>query len=99
MSELDPNLKRLLKWARSTPPAEPEAAPFGFAARVLAAKRPPGVSTLLEQLQKTAWKLACVAFATIVFGCLALVSQHSAAAPVAADLPSAVGYLANNLPL
>lgn len=34
MSELDPELKRLLGWSRAAPDTLSEAAPFGLAARV-----------------------------------------------------------------
>jgi hypothetical protein len=98
MSELDPQLKRLFKWARTGAPSEPEQAPFGFSTRVLAARRQIRVPTLLEELQQAAWGLACVALATIAFGCLVLLSQRAGPAP-AADLPSAVSYVASNFAL
>ena len=98
MSELDPDLKRLLKWAHAFSPSESEEAPFGFSTRLLAANRRAQVPTLLEELQQTAWGLTCVALATIACGCLLLFSQSSGPAP-AADLPSAVSYVANNLAL
>jgi len=98
MNELDPDLKRLLQWARAALPSEPEQAPFRFSTRVLAANRQSRVPTLLQELQRTAWGLTCLALATIACGCLVLVSQRSGPAP-AAELPSAVSYLASNLPL
>jgi hypothetical protein len=98
MNELDPDLKRLLGWARADSPSKREEAPFGFSTRVLATQRPGRVPTLLEDLQQTAWGLTCVALVTIAVGCLLLVSQRSGLAP-AAELPSAVGYLASNMPL
>jgi hypothetical protein len=98
MSELDPELKRLFKWARTASPSEPEEAPFGFSTRVLAAQRQAQVPSLLEELQQTAWGLACLALVTIACGCLVLLSQRAGPAP-AADLPSAVSYVANNFAL
>ena len=98
MNELDPDLKRLLKWARAASPSQSEQAPFGFCTRILAGERPSRIPTLLEELQQTAWGLTCVALATILCGCLVLLSQRSGLVP-AAELPSAVSYLASNLPL
>jgi len=96
MSQLDPDLKRLLKWARAAMPSKPEEAPFGFCGRVLASPRRPQVPSLLHELQQTAWSLTCVALVMIACGCLVLASQRSVPAP-AADLPSALSYLASNL--
>src|SRR6516225_7745634 len=98
MSELDPDLKRLFKWVRAASPSEPAEAPFGFSTRVLAASRQTRVPTLLEELQQSAWGLACVALATIACGCLVLLSLRAGPAP-AADLPSAVSYVASNFAL
>ncbi len=98
MNELDLDLKRLLKWARAASQPESGEAPFGFSTRVLAARRPSRVPTLLDDLQQTAWGLTCIALVTIACGCLVLVSQRSGLAS-AAELPSAVSCLASNLPL
>ena len=98
MNELDPDLKRLLKWVGAASPPEPGEAPFGFSTRVLAVNRQSRVPTLLDELQRAAWALTCIALATIACGCLVLVHQRSGPSP-AAELPSAVSYLASNLPL
>jgi len=98
MNELDPDLKRLLRWARPSSPTESEEAPFGFSTRAVAAPRPCRRPTMLEDLQRTAWGLTCIALVTIACGCLLLVSKRSELAP-AAELPSAVSYLASHMPL
>lgn len=97
MNQLDPELKRLLKWARAASPPKPEDVPFAFSGRVLASRKPPQALTLFEDLQKTAWGLSCVALALIVCGTLVLVSQRSSPPP-AEEFSSALGFLASNLP-
>ncbi len=98
MNELDPALKRLLKWTREAPRSMPVEAPFGFGGRVLAAQRQSQVPTLLQELQRTAWSLICISLVLIICGGLLLVSQRSAPASApAAELPSALGFLASNV--
>ena len=96
MNELDPDLKRLLKWSRMASPHRPEEVPFGFSGRVLAVGRPAQALTLLQELQQTAWGLACVSLALIICGGVVLVSQPSAPAP-AAEISSVLNFVANNL--
>ncbi|HYG33774.1 MAG TPA: hypothetical protein VEC99_03260 [Clostridia bacterium] len=96
MSELDPDLKRLLKWSRAASPSRPNEAPYGFCARVLASRRQIHVPTMLQELQHGAWAIASVSLVLIVCGGLVLASQRSAPAP-APELPSALSFLANNL--
>lgn len=97
MSELDPELKRLLKWARAASPSQPEQAPFGFSGRVLASTKPVQAPTLLQELQQTAWGLSCASLALIICGGLVLVSLPSAPAP-AAEISAVLNSVANNLP-
>ena len=99
MNKLDPSLKRLLKWSRSAAvvaPA-PEEAPFGFPGRAVASastKRAQPV-TLLQELQRTAWGIACASLALLICGAVVLLSQRASPAP-AADISSALNFVANN---
>ena len=96
MNNLDPELKRLLKWASAASPAPPESAPLGFSGRVLAsAKRTPAL-TLLEDLQQTSWAIACGALALIICSGLVWVSQHRPPEP-AGQISSVMNLLASNL--
>ncbi len=66
MSELDPELKRLLRWSKAAKDEQPDAAPFGLATRVAGQWRETLVSTepmWLPRLQRVAtWlSLAIVA--------------------------------------
>jgi len=97
MNRLDPDLKRLLKWAREASPSRLEEAPFCFSGRVLASIKRVQAPTLLQELQQTAWGLACASLALIICGGLVLVSQPSAPAP-AAEISSVLNFVANNLP-
>jgi hypothetical protein len=97
MNELDPALKRLLKWARQASPSKPEEAPYGFPGRVLASRRPARASTLFQELQRAAWGLSWAALALIVCGGLVLVSQRSAPPPTQ-EFSTALSFLASNLP-
>ena len=94
MNRLDPELKRLLKWAS---PVLPEEAPFGFSGRVLASRKPPQAPTVFEELQSSAWGLSCVALVLILCGTLVFASQRSAP-PAAEEVSSALSFLASNLP-
>ena len=98
MNQLDPDLKRLLKWASKATPAEPEEAPFGFSGRVLASTRALQVSTLFEQLQRTAWGLSCVALGLIVCGAVVVFLSERSSPPSTEEFSSALSYLASNLP-
>ena len=97
MSPLDPELKRLLQWARTTPASKPEEIPFGFCGRVLASRQPAQPPTLFDELQRTAWGLSCVALALIVCGAIVLMSQRSFS-PASEEVSSALNFLASNLP-
>jgi len=96
MNKLDPDLKRLLQWARAASPPEPEEAPFGFSARVLAAGRPVQAPTLFPELRRTAWALSFASLALIVYAGLVLISQRSAPPP-AAEFSSALSFLASDI--
>jgi hypothetical protein len=97
MKELDPGLKRLLKWARAASPLESAEAPFGFSGRVLAARKPARPPAFFDELQRAAWGLSCVALALIVCGAIVLVSQRSAG-PATDQFSSALSFLASNFP-
>ena len=97
MNELDPDLKRLLKWARRASPSRPEAAPFGFSGRVLAGTREVQAPTLLQELQENAWGLTWVSLALIVCGGLMLASERSAPSTPAAELPPALSFVASSI--
>ena|SRR2546425_9703907 len=63
MNRLDPDLKRLMRWARQAPPRA-EQAPFGFASRVVAnsGAQPalPAILTLQRWVGLSAWFSAAV---------------------------------------
>ncbi|HEV2391672.1 MAG TPA: hypothetical protein VG146_04825 [Verrucomicrobiae bacterium] len=96
MNRMDPELKRLLKWARRASPVLPEQAPFGFSGRVLASRKPPQAPTVFEELQSSAWGLSCAALVLILCGTLVFVSQRSAPSP-AEPFSSALSFLVSNL--
>ncbi len=95
MSELDPDLKRLIIWSRGAAPIELEKAPFGFARRVLAARKRLESPTLLDELRDTARGIAFGSLALIAVGGVFWISQPSAPAP-AAEISSALNFVANN---
>jgi hypothetical protein len=96
MNKLDPDLKRLLKWAGAASPSTPESAPFGFSGRVLASTKRTRALTLLEELQQTSWAIAGFALALILCGSLIWASQHSPPEP-AGQISSVMNLLASNL--
>jgi hypothetical protein len=96
MNELNPNLKRLLKWAQAATPSKPEEAPFGFPGRVLAAQRPVQAPTLFQELQRTAWGITCASLALVMGGGLVLLNQRSSPPPEP-EISSALNFVANNL--
>lgn len=97
MNKLNPDLKRLLKWAHISSPPSQEEAPFGFAARVLASRPPAEASTLIQDLQRVASGLSWIAVAVIVLCTVVLINQGSAPAP-AKEFSSALNFLTSNLP-
>lgn len=96
MSELDPGLKRLIKLSRTATVPEPEHAPVGFPGRVLAYSRRAEPTTLLQELQQTAWGIACASLALVIAGALVLLSQRASAAPEP-EISSALNFVANNI--
>jgi hypothetical protein len=96
MNELDPGLKRLLKWSQDASVPEPEQAPFGFSGRVVASKKRAQRTTLLQELQQTAWSIACASLALLICGTLVLLSQRASTAPEA-EISSVLNFVANNL--
>jgi hypothetical protein len=97
MNELDPDLKKLIKWSREASPSRPNEAPFGFAGRVLASRNGVQAPTLFQELQQAAWGLRWASLALIICGGLVLAMQRSAPPPTG-ELSSALSYLASNLP-
>jgi len=95
MNELDPDLKRLLKWAREASPTRPEEAPFGFCGRVLASRKSFQAPSLLQELQRSAWTLSWASLALIICGGLVLITQFSSL-PATGGLSSALSFLASN---
>jgi hypothetical protein len=97
MNELDPGLKRLLNWSRAAAevPAAKEA-PVGFPGRVVAHARRVESTTLLQELQQTAWGIAYASLALVIAGALVLLSQRASAAPEP-EISSALNFVANNL--
>ena len=96
MNELDPILKRLLRWARAAAPTQSETAPFGFASRVVALTKPVEAPTLLETLQQTTWAIAGVSLAVIICGSLVLASQHTDPASTT-EISSVMNFMASKL--
>jgi hypothetical protein len=109
MNELDPGLKRLLKWSQNASVPEPEQAPFGFSGRVVAStKHSPAAASqgrlalraqptsLLQELQQRAWGIACASLALVIGGALVLFSQRASATPEP-EISSALNFVANNL--
>jgi hypothetical protein len=96
MNQLDPHLKRLFTWTHRGSPAQPEAAPFGFAGRVVALRKTVKNGSLLFELKQLAWTSACVSLAVIICGAALLISQGHAPEPVT-GLPTALSFLVSNL--
>jgi len=96
MNKLDPSLKRLLKLSRAATAPEPEQAPFGFSGRVVASAKPAQPTTLLQELQQTAWGIACASLALLVCGGLVLLNQRASATPEP-EISSALNFVANNI--
>ena len=96
MNELDPKLKQLLKWVHKASPLAPVAAPFGFVGRVMASTKHDKPMTLLEELQRTAWGIACASLALLICGTVVLFSQRASSAPEP-EISSALNFVANNL--
>ena len=96
MNRLNPELKRLMSWSSRAPSAGQDLAPFGFGGRVVARKMPGRGVTFVSELQQIAWSTACVAVVVILCGVVVLASQAQTPA-AAADLSSALQFLASNL--
>src|ERR1051326_7992679 len=96
MNELDPGLKRLLKWARTVSSSGPETVPFGFSSRVVASIRRTAPLTLLQELQRSAWGLACASMALVLCGAIVLVSQRPSLS-TGAEISSVLNFFTSNL--
>lgn len=96
MNELEPSLKRLLKWSRSAAVSAPEEIPAGFPGRVLACSRQAQPDTLLQELQQTAGGIACASLALLVCSAFVLLSHH-VSSPPEPEVSSALNFVANNL--
>lgn len=96
MNQLDPDLKRLMKWSRMASPSGSEEAPFGFSHRVLACRRPARAPTLLEELKRVAWGLAGASLALILCGAVVWASQPSALTP-ATEISSSLNFVATGM--
>jgi len=96
MNQLDPDLKRLFKWARpqvsSTPAPEP---PTGFATRVVAGSMILAGPLPFPGLQRYLAATACLAI--LVIACGSFVMAKLQAPKFATDLSSAAHFLAKNI--
>jgi len=97
MNELNPELKRLLKWAHQARSSSPEEAPFGLSSRLAGSVKPVRRPLLLLEIQEVAWGLSWVAAGLIFCGALLLLQQRSST-PATPELSSALSFLASNLP-
>ena len=96
MNALDPSFKRLLNWSRSAAVSVTEESPFGFPDRVLASARHSQPTTLLQELQQAAWRIASASLALVICAGLVLLSQR-ASPPPEPEIASALNFVANNL--
>ena len=95
MNSLDPELKRLLRWARPTESdASPPPVPWGFHAR-LAARRPPPGATPTGLVPGIPWSVVGLSYVVIVVGCLWLAWGGSLLG-TAPGLPSGMAVLAQH---
>ena len=96
MNRLNPELKRLMNWARPGPAQKPDQAPLGFATRVLAgleSEHPAPALVVLERLVAiSAWASAVV----IVCGLIFLASQPRSSES-ALNFTSPYQFLAKNI--
>lgn len=78
MNHLDPDLKRLMKWAQRVPDPDPAPAevPFGFSSRVVARWHPDESPALFAELQRALPFAAWISGAVIIVGVAFFVSQQ-----------------------
>ena len=95
MNRLDPDLKRLMRWARQAPPRG-EQAPFGFATRVVASSgAQPGLPAILT-LQRLVGVSAWFSAAIILCGGIFFASQIQDSASVF-DFAPAYQFIARSI--
>ena len=95
MNRLDPDLKRLMKWSRYAPPL-PEAAPFGFAGRVVANSGSRKAVPAFLAVQKLVGFSAWISGAVILSGGIFLASQTRQPAS-AFDFTQAYQFVARSI--
>ncbi len=76
MNQLDPELKRLMRWARQAPEPAPAEMPFGFSSRVLAAMSSSAPMNELASWQSALWRCWWAAATVIVLGLAMLVGEE-----------------------
>jgi hypothetical protein len=96
MNRLDPDLKRLLRRSRPAVHERPDAAPFGFAGRVVAGwsgKNPESKEPGLHRLFAAVAGLACL----LILGSGLFLFQQTRTPGLASDFSSAAQFVANTL--
>ena len=76
MNRLDPDLKRLMKWAQRAPETASSEAPFGFSTRVVARWQPEDSLTLLAAWQRAVTFAGWVSGLLIVAGVAFFLTQQ-----------------------
>jgi len=96
MNQLDPQLKRLMVWARHAErrKSHGDQAPRGFAGRVVSSWGSVPPRSLLSDLTQLAWIACSIALVVIVVGSSVLV--HNTRHPeLTGSLPSALNFAAS----
>ena len=79
MNRLDPDLKRLMKWAQHAPESASSEAPFGFSTRVVARWQPRESASLLAAWQRAVTFAGWISGLIIVAGVAFFLTQREPA--------------------
>lgn len=79
MNQLDPELRRLVRWARQAEATPEIPVPFGFATRVAALSRAAAPEAEPRWAHQLRWSVACLSLGVMVFGAVVWAGERRAA--------------------
>jgi hypothetical protein len=80
MNQLDPELKRLIRWSRQAEAPLETAVPFGFATRVTGLSRAASLEAEPHWAHQLRWSVACLSLAVMAIGAVVWAGERRAAA-------------------
>jgi len=97
MNQLDPELRRLIRWSRQAEAPCASAAPLGFATRVLALSRAAGLEAEPRWAHRLRWSAAWLSLLVVLLGAAVWAGERRTAARNPYNVVPTFQFAAHNI--